>query len=87
MKSFLVKIKELLKKYNKYCMNPRPHEWDCFCYLHCDCFIVWYFKQKYYSKPQECPECKQIKMLLYDEEMCPDCWNKFLNELLEKLKK
>lgn len=86
MKSFIMRFKKLLKKYDKYCMNPRPHDWDCFSYLDSDCFIVWYFKQKYYSQPQQCPECKQIKMLLYDIKICSDCWNKFLNDLLEKIK-
>lgn len=77
-----MKIFKYLKQYDKYYMN---HFLSYNC--NCDSFITWYFKQKYYSKPQQCPECKQVKMLLYDEEMCPECFNKFLNDLLEKIEK
>lgn len=44
-----MKFLELLKEYNKYYISHCPlilkeFEKDC------DCFIVWYFKQKYFSK-------------------------------------
>lgn len=80
MRYNFMKIFKYLKQYDKYYINH-------FLSYNCDGFITWYFKQKYYSKPQQCPECKQVKMLLYDEEMCPECFNKFLNDLLEKIEK
>lgn len=69
-----MKFKELLKEYKKYYIAHCPllfgiREFDDGC----DDFITWYFKQKYYSQPHKCAKCKQVKMLVYNDDVCSDC--------------
>lgn len=58
------------------------------CFLidvECDCFIVWYLKQKYYAEPHKCSKCNQVKMLVYNDNVCKTCYDIEIQDLLAKV--